>query len=235
MAGEILKKRREDLGQDIQEISDLLKIKASYLEAIESDAFAELPAPVYTMGYIRCYAKYLAVDADSIIGHYRVYTNNLSQPKHTTTPPVAFSRRKVSKIYYVALLAAVCVSTVFFFVTHARTKPYEEVRVRPGNIRAVETVPPGTTGLPEAKESTSYGEHHLKLAATETTWIYVKFGDGKSEEITLKPDSSKVVKFSGKIFLKIGNAGGVRIGLDEKDLGIPGEPGQVVTLSLPPT
>lgn len=270
MAGEILKKRREDLGQDILQISDILKVKSDYLEAIERDAFSELPAPVYTMGYIRCYAKYLNVDADSII---ELYTKNLAQPKPATIIPVASSQRKTPKIYYVILLS-VCVLAVSFFVALSRTKPLETakvqpvnvpvetIKVQPGNVPAVESVNPGgvglpqagnsipdkvepgnmpavesvrpsTSGLPEAKNSIPDSEHFLKIVATESTWILIKFADGKSEEMILKPGDSKGVKFSEKISLKIGNAGGIRIDLDEKDLGIPGNSGQVVTLSLP--
>lgn len=259
MAGEILKKRREDLGKDILEISNILKIKSVFLDAIERDAFYELPAAVYTMGYIRCYAKYLDIDAESIIEHY---TKNLSQPKHATIIPVASSQRKTPKIYYVIPLS-LCVLAVFFFVARARIKPLETVRVQPdnlpvvgsvhqgaagvpqagdsipdkvqpGNIPAAESVSPRPVAVPEAGNDMTQCEHYLKITATEPTWILIKFADDKSEDMILKPGSSKDVKFSGKIFLKIGNAGGISLNLDEKDLGNPGNHGQVATLLLPP-
>lgn len=230
MGGEILKKRREDLGWDIREIADLLKINAAYLVAIENDAFSELPAPVYTMGYIRCYAKYLEIDAESIIEYYK---KNLSQPKYTTITPIAFSQKKISKLYYV-IFFGVCASAVFFFVSHGRTKPKEAAKVPPSSARVVEAVRPGTTGLASAgSRGHSSGEHRLEIAATATTWLSVKFADGKSEEMLLRPGSSKDMRFSDRALLKIGNAGGIRVRLDEKDLGVPGNPGQVITLSLP--
>ncbi len=260
MAGEILKRRREDLGKDILEIADILKIKSVYLDAIERDAFSELPVPVYTMGYIRCYAKYLDIDAESIIEHY---TKNLSQPKHATIIPVASSQRKTPKIYYVIPLI-LCVLAAFFFVARARTKPAETVKVQsgnlpvvgsvrqgavalpqagdsisgkdqPGNVTVVESVSQRPVAMPEAKNEIPGSEHHLKITATEPTWILIKFADDKSEDMILKTGSSKDVQFSGKIFLRIGNAGGISLNLDEKDLGIPGDHGQVVALSLPPT
>jgi len=230
LAGEILKKRREDLGRDIREIADLLKINAAYLVAIENDTFAELPAPVYTMGYIRCYAKYLDVDAESIIEHY---TKNLSQPKLTTIIPIAFSQKKVPRIYYVVFFA-VCSLAVFFFISHGRTKPQETAKVSPSSPGVVETVRPRTSQPGAGSRGHSSGEHRLEIAATATTWVSVKYADGRSEEMLLSPGSSRGMRFSDKALLKVGNAGGIRVRLDEKDLGVPGNLGQVITLSLPP-
>lgn len=238
MAGEIFKKRREDLGRDIREIADLLKIKASYLVAIENDAFAELPARVYTVGYIRCYAKYLEVDAESIIEHY---TKNLSQPVHTTIIPIAFSKKKSPKIYYVGL-PLVCASAVFFFGAHAWTARNNKTKVQPRNTQVVKVVRPSVSKPPEeyrglAEEGPggrlADGEHNLEIAATDTTWISVKYADGKSEEMLLRPGNARGMKFSGKVLIKVGNAGGINVRLDEKDLGVLGSLGQVISMSLP--
>jgi cytoskeleton protein RodZ len=229
LAGEILKKRREDLGRDILEIADLLKIKASYLVAIENDTFAELPAPVYTMGYIRCYAKYLDVDAESIIEHY---TKNLSQPKHSTIIPVAFSQKKAPKVYYV-IFFGVCALAVFFFGLRTRTKPHDTSKVSPGNLRIVETLPSRTSPPSAVSKGISRGEHNLEIAATDTTWISVKYADGRSEEMLLRPGNARSMSFSGTMLLKVGNAGGIKVRLDGKDLGVLGSPGQVISLSLP--
>jgi len=240
LAGEILKKRREDLGLDIREIADLLKIKAAYLVAIENDTFAELPAPVYTTGYIRNYAKYLDVDAESIVLYY---AKNLSQPGYTTIIPIAFSKRKSPKIYYVLPLLA-CASAVFFFGAHAWTTRNDKAKAPLQNAQqVVKTVrpsvskPPGENRAPAAAEGTAgllaNEEHNLQIAATETTWISVRYSDGRSEEMLLRPGNTRDLSFSGKVLLKVGNAGGINVRMDEKDLGEPGVRGQVISMSLP--
>ena len=238
MAGEILKKRREDLGLDIREMADLLKIKAAYLVAIENDTFAELPAPVYTTGYIRSYAKYLDVDAESIVLYY---TKNLSQPGYTTIIPIAFSKRKSPKIYYVLPLL-VCASAVFFFGAHAWTARNDKAKAPLLSAQVVKNVRPSVSKPPEenrgpAAEGTTgrlaNEEHNLQIAATDTTWISVRHADGRSEEMLLKPGDASAVRFSGKVLLKVGNAGGINVRLDEEDLGVPGGRGQVISMSLP--
>ncbi len=235
LAGEILKKRREDLGLDIREIADLLKIKADYLAAIENETFSELPAPVYTMGYIRCYAKHLGIDAESIVGYY---TKNLSQPGHSTIIPVAYSQKKIPKIYYV-IFFGICAFAIFFIGLRAGTKLpdttelLDALKISPGESRIAASLPARPAPLQAVSTINSDSEHNLEIAATDITWIAVKYADGRSEEMLLKPGNARGVRFSGKVLLKIGNAGGIKVRLDEKDLGVPGGPGQVMSMSLP--
>jgi cytoskeleton protein RodZ len=53
LVGEILKKRREELGRDLREISNYLKIRYDYLKALEDGDIEKLPAEVYIRGYIQ--------------------------------------------------------------------------------------------------------------------------------------------------------------------------------------
>ena len=66
------------MGLDIKEVSDTLKISSEYLISIENDMFDRLPVAVYTVGYIRCYAKYLEVDAGPVISDF---TSHLASPQ----------------------------------------------------------------------------------------------------------------------------------------------------------
>ena len=76
-------------------------------------------------------------------------------------------------------------------------------------------------------------EHQLVITASDTVWLRIRFENGKQEEILLRSGESKSWKFGGPAVLKIGNAGGVTMKLDGKDLGVPGDPGKVLDLTLP--
>jgi cytoskeletal protein RodZ len=97
LAGEVLRKRREDLSHNIKEVSELLKINSDYLVSIENDSFENLPVEVYTKGYIRCYAKYLDIDPEPILQYY---TDHISRPNPSILIPVTFFKRKRSKLFY---------------------------------------------------------------------------------------------------------------------------------------
>jgi flagellar biosynthesis protein FlhG len=61
-SGGLLRKVRESLGLDIDDIADKTKIARSHLQAIEDERFDELPALVYTRGFLGELAKQLRLD-----------------------------------------------------------------------------------------------------------------------------------------------------------------------------
>ncbi len=61
-SGSLLRKVRESLGLELVEISSKTKISRAHLQAIEDDRFAELPALVYTRGFLVELAKQLHLD-----------------------------------------------------------------------------------------------------------------------------------------------------------------------------
>lgn len=62
--GERLRSRRESLNLTIENVSQMLKIRRVYLQAIEESNWAELPEPVYVNGFIRSYAAFLGMDVE---------------------------------------------------------------------------------------------------------------------------------------------------------------------------
>jgi len=75
--------------------------------------------------------------------------------------------------------------------------------------------------------------HTLELIAEDTTWIFITIDDSESKEMLLHQGDH--IKLSAKnIFsLKIGNAAGIKLVFDGKEIGPFGEKDQVVTLTLP--
>jgi len=250
LAGELLRKRREELGVSIEDASEALKISSEYLSAIEHDNFDRLPVAVYTIGYIRCYAKYLDFDAESVIA---AFASHLSSPAPSTIIPVFSSRRKIPGYFY-ALLILLTVFLIFTVYTYTGknlipsgtgekvSSLTEEKKVvsappvaakntraeKPAELRPEENKP--DEALPAAFNNK---EHHLGIVASDKTWIRITFDNGKSEEMILSPGTSKNLEFAGSILLRIGNAGGVALKIDDKDLGVPGNMGQVVDLTFP--
>lgn len=273
MSGSILKQRREELGLDIREISELLKIKLEYLSAIENDLFDKLPAPVYTRGYIRSYSKYLSVDPADII---KLYSKQLPPPKTDATimPVILDNGRKKPKTLYIAatLLAIAAGLVIYLKMPHTATdnkpsagkveatgnkeaiiarnekKQAEKIRNRDNpqsetadgsDVRAEKKpgfLAPAYTNIADSTlSSEDKALHRLSLKAIAMSWVYVKFRNGKHEEITLKPGQTKEWSFLEGVSVKIGNAGGIQVILDGKDIGPVGTKGQVVVLTFPQT
>jgi len=68
--GSLLRKVRESQGIELSEIAKLTKISSTHLQAVEAERFAELPALVYTRGFVQQLAKFLKLDATQVSKTY---------------------------------------------------------------------------------------------------------------------------------------------------------------------
>ena len=75
--------------------------------------------------------------------------------------------------------------------------------------------------------------HTLELIANEETWIFVTIDEKESKERLLKPGTRAKWTARSGFSLKIGNAGGIKLLFDGKEIGPLGEKGKVVKLRLP--
>lgn len=68
--GAMLRRRREEVGQELAAISAATNIRAHYLKAIEEGRRKDLPGTAYLIGYIRTYANHLGFDGNRLITDY---------------------------------------------------------------------------------------------------------------------------------------------------------------------
>jgi flagellar biosynthesis protein FlhG len=68
--GRLLSKVREAHGIELEDIAKATKISTAYLRAIEAEAFGDLPALVYTRGFVQELAKQLKLDATQVTKTY---------------------------------------------------------------------------------------------------------------------------------------------------------------------
>ena len=64
--GAKLRRARMRRGIELDRISDITKINGTYLRSIEANAFGELPAAVYTRGFVIAYARTLGLDPQQV-------------------------------------------------------------------------------------------------------------------------------------------------------------------------
>jgi cytoskeletal protein RodZ len=227
--GEILKEKREKLGLNLREVAHTLRIQSENLKALENGDLERLPPDVYVKAYIREYAKFLNIDPKPLLDEYATLTMK-NEEEAPLPPPLP---RKKSALLRISLPASLVAAVIVGFFIYTQT--YER--------KAVVPVTPATPTVPESPgsaQSTSEllpskpePQHMLDVTATETTWLRIEPDGGESEEMLLKPGETKKWTSPNGFNLKVGNAGGVRLVLDNKDMGVPGERGRVVKLRLP--
>lgn len=84
------------------------------------------------------------------------------------------------------------------------------------------------TALVQPKSS-----HSLELIAKEETWVFVTIDDRDTRQKLLKPGHRIKWTAENGFALRIGNAAGIRVIFNGKDIGSLGEKGKVVRLKLP--
>lgn len=69
--GEELRTARELRGLSLHEAEEATKIRIKYLAALESEEFHIIPGRVYTIGFLRTYAKFLGIDAEELVSRFK--------------------------------------------------------------------------------------------------------------------------------------------------------------------
>lgn len=69
--GDMFKKARAEKNISINTAAEYLKIRKFFLQSIENERYELLPGGVYTIGFIKSYAKYLDLDQDAIIAQLK--------------------------------------------------------------------------------------------------------------------------------------------------------------------
>lgn len=91
--GNRLRDTREQQGISLKEAEASTRIRQRYLEGLESDDYATLPAPVYTRGFLRSYAKFLQLDVDDVLDEYdRMLPSKVSTPLRSRREPAVSTR-----------------------------------------------------------------------------------------------------------------------------------------------
>jgi hypothetical protein len=68
--GERLRKAREGWGLSLNEVANKISVKYSYIESIEVGQYQDLPGDVYTLEYIKKYARFLHMDSIKAVESY---------------------------------------------------------------------------------------------------------------------------------------------------------------------
>jgi cytoskeletal protein RodZ len=64
--GRILEQKRKERGLSLDEVEQATKIRKRYLDGLEREDFAVLPAGVYAQGFLKTYANYLGLDGEAL-------------------------------------------------------------------------------------------------------------------------------------------------------------------------
>ncbi len=84
--GQALRAQREQLGWSLPDVAAWLRIRLSYLEALESGQVGKLPGSAYALGFLRAYAGALGLDPEDMSRRFRGETKDVNRKPELSFP-----------------------------------------------------------------------------------------------------------------------------------------------------
>ena len=244
--GAVIAKSRTDARLSIEQLSKLTNIPTSLLQDIENDNFAKCGGETYARGHLRNIAAKVGVDERIFLDLFEFEVTAPTKPirellsENNVTMPYQEPKRVSWKV-----LAAGSVAALIFFaggqvifsngdndsepevITPASAVPSEP---------AAESVAPSTAASPETTSTSTVsgpaGVNIELVASRGATWLYVTNEDGKVLfSGLLRMGYSKNFIQPEQVNLRVGNAGGVDISVNGRDVGSIGANREVVNLT----
>ena len=242
--GERFRAAREARGLSLSDVSEQIRIRSVYLAAIEEESWSAIGAPVYVRGFLRTYARFLGLDPEEVVAAFnsgapaaqpgtaerQLRSSSPARSHLSTASDDEQKSRAAAPLIWAASFVAVLL--VAFVV-------YNEVTMRrdsgPASVAATTASPALPSNSPSASptpaESLSpgpgYGPNSIALVLSAPSWLRVTVDGNVSMEGTFPAGTEKT--FHGKnALVRVGNAGGVEIFVDGKDVGKLGKAGDVV-------
>ena len=134
-AGEALRRQREALGLDLDDVAVVLRVKARYLAGLEAGRPDELPGPSYALGFMRTYADYLGLDADEVLRRFKQGSPRLAA-RPDLSFPIALDDRAMpgAGALVTAAILAVCGYGAWYFSSTGPASRVERVAPVPAEL-----------------------------------------------------------------------------------------------------
>ena len=84
--GQALRAQREQLGWSLPDVAAWLRIRLSYLEALETGQVAKLPGNAYALGFLRAYSGALGLDPDDMSRRFRGEAKDVNRKPELSFP-----------------------------------------------------------------------------------------------------------------------------------------------------
>lgn len=251
--GERFRAAREARGLSLSDVSEQIRIRSVYLAAIEEENWSAIGAPVYVRGFLRTYARFLGLDPEEVVAVFNSGSPVTSRPVPLTSERVSRSgsatpperpqeqeSRGAPLLWAAAVVAVLLVAFVVYNeftmrrIASTSVATSASASALPSNSGTATQTSSGALGTvaeasssPEASASPRLdGPNSIALVLSAPSWLRVTVDGNVSMEGTFPAGTSKT--FHGKSALvRIGNAGGVEIFVDGKDVGKLGKPGDV--------
>lgn len=251
--GEKLKKAREAKRIDLDQITERTKININFLTKMEQGNFEFLPQ-LYVRNFLKLYLSQLGVEAIHLLNEYDSITStevpkvpdnanaeikNFKGGKQLQDQILTFIKKfkpYLQQHYIIWFSLGAVIVFVFIYSIAKDTNKQHLVSTDSTGSSLTQVKSTGLNSAPDSsvieKIVNSQRNLMLELKATEKTWLQVSVDDSVTKELVFDPGMISNWQAKERFRLFIGNAAGIRLFLNGKDLGSLGKPGQVIKVDV---
>lgn len=236
--GALITKSRTDARLSIEDLAKATNIPVTLLRDMENDNFKKCGGETYARGHLRNIAAKLGIDERIFLDLFETEVTAPAKPiremlnENNVTMPYQEPKRISWKVLAAGSAAVLILfAGVQFFFSNIDNGNEPEIFIATSatpSQEAVESVAPSTAASPEIT-----GGVNVELVASRgTTWLLATNENGEvlfSGQI--REGSSKSFSEATQVNLRVGNAGGVDISVNGKDVGSIGANREVVNLT----
>jgi len=244
--GDILREKRESLNLTVEEVARITKLKKSTIIALEKGDYKELQETVYIRGFLKIYASLLGLDyreLSTLLDRELKLAGKLEEEEKEKK--VQFPLLFTSIIAFI-LIAILIIVFVFHWsprgiifkaekqspkieaVQPEKTEPQEEfpiIEKTRQESKTPETKIPEATPLPKVQKEK---EVLVEIRGLDYSWLRVTVDDKKVFEGFVNSGDFYSWKGKERIIIRTGNASGINIKVNGRDLGSLGKKGEVL-------
>jgi cytoskeleton protein RodZ len=221
--GRRLREARVSRAVELDRAAEETRIHRRFLEALERDAPPEqFPAPMYARAFLREYARYLGLDPEPLVASYRM---NHMEAERPIRPPMPIERSSAAWVGSIlATLSVVVLLAIAMFAGRQEGRPLPRAASPP----ASPSPSPPTVAGTRAEERPRAVVLEIRIAE-RPSWIQVVRDGEVILKETLGPGTERTFRDRRRLDLVVGDAGAVRVTLNDKRIGPLGQDGQVFT------
>jgi cytoskeletal protein RodZ len=235
--GPTLEQARQEAGLTVTEVSARTRIRETVVRRIEQDDFGPCGGDFYARGHIRSIARVIGIDPEPLVREFDDAHGGVPQPVSAVSVfenerPLPIRERRSPN--WTAAMALALVLVLVYGIVQVFDGGGDPQNAKPVSQPSTATptkTPAGGGPVAEAPRK----EVLVRVKAVEASWVNVRDERGR-ELFSGLVRAGDVREWTAKkrIQLVLGNAGGVRLTVNGKDLGSPGGDGRVERLTFDP-
>jgi len=219
--GDKLREVREQKGFSLEMVEEETKIRKLYLEALEKEAFSILPARVYATGFVKQYAQFLGLDPEEIVKEFKDLAYSHMEEEE---PPVIRERTitapKLPKLHMKNLFFAIgflllAIWAGNFVIDYIGREISKNDTVKPPVTNNTPKPSPQDPSV-EPPASSQTLDMVIKVKPDQKCWVLVRVDGEEKLQGILNAGKEQSFQAKESIYIKVGNAGGIDISLNNK-------------------